>query len=241
LSSILSLKALTSKPDELRCELEELYSFPREEFLTIIRDLGFSCTGCGRCCTRAFNDHVFLLDDDVVRIRQIMPEGLIPAPYFEVCDQHGIFYVSGYALRCQENGDCIFLEKNRCTIYDDRFRICRVYPFMLHKEIGEDGKRDWRQIAGLNEHGDYHTDCSEEECLHIADETIRYEEDVLKNEIAFYSCCAEYFAAHGLRPVRRIYDQQMRLFESGKEVTVMVFSGGTFEKRTVTRDDYCQF
>lgn len=240
MDSILSLKALRAKPEELRCELDELRTFPRNEFLAIIRDLGFSCTGCGRCCTRAFNDHVFLLDDDVKRVRQIMPEALIPAPYFELCDQHGIFYVSGYALRCRENGDCIFLEKNRCTIYNNRFRICRVYPFMLHKEIGGDGKRDWRQIAGLNEHGEYHSDCSDEESRRIADETIRYEEDVLKNEIAFYSCCVAYFMAHGLRPVRRVYDQQMRLFESGKPVTVLVFSNGRFEKRTATRDDYGQ-
>jgi Fe-S-cluster containining protein len=30
-----------------------------------------------------------------------------------------------------ENGKCVFLEKNRCTIYSLRPLICRFYPFEL--------------------------------------------------------------------------------------------------------------
>jgi len=236
--SITTLRAIPQKIEELSRELEELSGFPEEKFTWIIRDVGFSCTCCGRCCTREFNGHVFLLDDDVERCLRIDAGALIPAPDFELCDQHGNFYVSGYALRCRENGDCIFLEDNRCRIYAQRFRICRVYPYMLHREWGEDGTHDWRQIAGLNEHGEYHAHLTGEECRRIAGETIRYEKDFLQKEIAFYTCCRAFFAENNLRPVRKVYDQQMRGFQRGEAVTVYVFDRGALKRHRVTPEEY---
>ncbi|HII76782.1 MAG TPA: YkgJ family cysteine cluster protein, partial [Methanolinea sp.] len=61
--------------------------------------MGFSCTYCARCCTRAFNGHVLLLDEDAARIRSIDPTALEPQPEYDLCDQYGTFYVSGYTLR----------------------------------------------------------------------------------------------------------------------------------------------
>jgi Fe-S-cluster containining protein len=237
MSSITTLRAIPQKIEQLSGELEELSEFPEEELAGIIGEVGFSCTCCGRCCTTEFNGHVFLLDDDVAQCLRIDPDALVPAPAFELCDQHGNFYVSGYALRCRENGDCIFLEDNRCRIYAHRFRICRVYPYMLHREWGEDGRHDWRQIAGLNEHGEYHTRLSGEECRRIAEETITYEKDFLQKEIAFYTFCLAYFKQHNLRPVRKVYDQRMREFLGGEEVTVYVFDRGALKKHRVRRKD----
>ena len=37
----------------------------------------------------------------------------------------------GLSLTEKENGDCIFFEEGRCSIYDVRPRQCRTYPFWL--------------------------------------------------------------------------------------------------------------
>jgi Fe-S-cluster containining protein len=236
--SITTLRAISQKIDDLSGELDDLTRFPVDEFVGIIRDVGFSCNCCGRCCTRQFNGHVFLLDDDVEQCLHIDASALIPAPGFELCDQYGNFYVSGYALRCRENGDCVFLENNRCRIYEQRFRICRVYPYMLHGEWGEDGRYDWRMISGLNEHGEYHAALSDEECKRIARETVHYETDFLRKEIAFYTFCRAHFEQNHLKPVRKVYDQKMRDFQKGEEITVFVFDRGALKRHCVHRDDY---
>jgi len=235
---ILSKKSIKSKKEELESEYFMLTEYPKEELADIIRDVGFKCTLCGKCCTKEFNDHVFLLDSDIDRAKRTDPSSIVPAPYFELCDQHGKFYVSGYSLRCQRNGDCIFLKENRCTIYSDRFAICRVYPFMLHREEDEKGEYDFRQISGLNLHGEYNHPVEKKEAEEIAERTIAYEKEFLEKEIAFYSAVLKHFNENGLRPVRRIYDIKMREFSENLPVTVYVFSKGKFEKNTVKKSDY---
>ena len=100
---------IESRLDYLREELQDLKQFPDSEFISIIKELGFKCELCARCCTKEFNDHVFLLDSDLAVIRKIDPDAIIPAPYPEFCDQKGRFYVSGYALKTNSDGSCIFL------------------------------------------------------------------------------------------------------------------------------------
>jgi len=224
---------------EVEAEIDALLGYPDDELVRVIREVGFSCTCCGRCCTREFNDHVFLLDGDTGRVRTIDPSALMPAPYFEFCDQGGTFYVSGYALRTREDGACVFLSpERRCTIYDRRMAICRVYPYMLHREEGEDGTVDWRQISGLNQHGEYYAPIGEEEAREIAREVRAYEEAYLRQEEAFLRCLRGYFAAHGLRHIQKVYDRQMAAFRKGAPVPVRVYCGGTFEEMTAACSDY---
>ncbi len=224
--------------DALEQERELLLRFPEEEFIAIIRDVGFSCDCCGRCCTREFNGHVFLLEDDTDRVLSFQPDALMPAPDFDACDQKGRFYVSGYALRTKPDGSCIFLEDGRCSIYDRRFSICRVYPYMLHREADERGVVDWRQIGGLNEHGCYNTPIDGAECARIARETRAYEAAFLDQEIRFKRALRDLFARDGLRYVRRAYDLLMRDFRKGKEVEVRVFHRGRFYPHRVACDSY---
>jgi Fe-S-cluster containining protein len=235
---ILSKKSIQSKIEELESEYALLTEFPEGKLADIIEDVGFKCTLCGKCCTKEFNDHVFLLDTDIDRAKRIDPSSIVPAPYFELCDQHGNFYVSGYSLRCRENGDCIFLKDNRCTIYSDRFSICRVYPFMLHREEDENGAYDFRQISGLNLHGEYNHPVSREEAEETAKRTIAYEKEFLEKELAFYSAVLKHFDKNGLKPVRRIYDQKMKEFSDNLSVVVYVFSKRNFERNTVKLSDY---
>ncbi len=154
--------------DEIEKEIECIASFPDERFIEIIREVGFECNCCGKCCTSEFNDHVFLLDDDVARIIEAPGSDFLrPAPYFDFCDNLGRFYVLGYALKNKPGGDCIFYTGGKCEHYEIRPDICKIYPYMLHREADEDGNVELRQIGGLNQHGLYHNDISDETCKEI--------------------------------------------------------------------------
>ncbi len=214
---------------ETKNELEEMLTYPNDKLAGIIKEVGFECDLCGRCCTNEFNDHVFLLDKDTALLKKINPTVLKPAPYYEFCDQNGRFYVSGYALETKPDGSCIFLANGRCEIYDTRPNICRLYPYMLHYEADGDGNFGWRQISGLNEHGNYHADIDEDECSMIAADIKEYEAGNLNQKIEFLNAVEEYFKKNGLRHVRGIYDREMRRFKKGSEIEVLVFFGGKFE------------
>jgi len=209
----------------LEKELALLKAYPRENLQNIIKEIGFTCSLCGRCCTKEYNGHVFLLSADARALKTFAPDALEPAPDYPYSDKEGNFYVSGYALKTKENGDCIFLENNRCTIYDKRFTICRLYPYMLHREKDESGHIDWRMISGLGEHGTYENDISDEESAAIADETLAYETAYLKQEIAFHKLLIETFAKRSERFVRKEHDARTRALKKNGQATVFVFDG----------------
>ena len=222
---------------EMHEELRDLRNFPDSEFVGIIRELGFKCELCARCCTKEFNDHVFLLDSDLERIRQIDPDAVTPAPYYEFCDQNDRFYVSGYALKTKPDGSCVFLENKRCRIYQSRPLICRVYPHMLHREADEFGKVDWRQISGLNEHGSYHSDLDDPACKEIALETRAYEEAYLQQVIGFFEAVKAHFRTNGLKHIQRTYDRKMREFLKGEcDLEIFVYCKGGFEKQKLAKE-----
>ncbi|MGA9140374.1 MAG: YkgJ family cysteine cluster protein [Methanocella sp.] len=223
---------------ELNDELSGLAAYPMERFLEIVKEVGFECNLCGKCCTRDFNDHAFLLDDDAERIGDVDKAALIPAPYYEFCDQAGTFYVSGYAIRANHDGTCHFLEKGRCRIYEQRPRICRIYPYMLHREEDEAGEVDWRQISGLNRHGYYNSEVDDAECRQMWEEVKDYEAGFLKQEIAFMEAVKAHFEANGLKHSPMAYDRQMRIFGRGGKVHVNVFYKGGFRPHAVTKKDY---
>jgi uncharacterized protein len=219
-------------------ERDLLLQYRIEELAEIVRDVGFYCTQCGACCTTGQNGHVFLLQQDAARALIICPEAIVPAPYFEICDRSGRFYVSGYALRANPDGSCIHLAEGRCRIYQERFSICRIYPYMLHREPDEKGKLVFRQIGGVNEHGSYHTDISDEESMAIARETIAYEKEWLTQMIIFYEALMELFRTSGERHVRKMYDNRMREFRKGALIEVFVFNSEQFTRHTVSIIDY---
>lgn len=226
-----------SRVGERRLEIEGVKRFPEEDLAAIIREVGFSCILCGKCCTRDFNGHVLLLDEDAKKIRSIEPSAIEPPPVFDFCDQHGTLYVSGYTIRAQpgRDGACHFLEAGRCRIYRERPRICRIYPYMLHREPGEDGTIDWRQISGLNEHGEYGSCVPEGLAMDIAREVKAFECAALEQEIGFLEHMHRHFTRFGLRHVRKRFDDRMRDLRNGATITVMVWYGGSLEPWTVRR------
>jgi len=226
----------------LRQDEAALLSYPEDELISIIRDVGFACERCGRCCTASYNGHVFLLDCDLPYLREHHPESLIPAPDFEYGDSDGTLYVSGYALRVQEDGRCLFLDAgNRCEIYENRLSICRIYPYMLHREPDADGVVEWRQISGLGEHGEYHGEITEEEAETIAGDVLSYELDFIRQQISFWEGISRFFDEQNLRHVRKIYDQSLRRFRKGEPVRVMVSTRGSFEEHIVRIEEYRGF
>jgi hypothetical protein len=231
----ISLIPIPLRISALTQERNNLFTYPTERLAGVIKEVGFRCSHCAKCCTRAFNGHVFLLDRDVKEAREIDPAALEPAPDPEFCDQNGTFYVSGFALRAKDDdaGSCYFLEGDRCRIYDRRFAICRIYPYMLHREPDENGKVDWRQISGLDVHGEYNMDIPDNECLTIARETKEYENAFLMQEIAFLEFINEYFDKNQLRHVQKVYDDRLRAFAKGMPITVMVYHDGQLEKHRV--------
>jgi uncharacterized protein len=234
---IISLLPIPLRIAALTQERNSLFDYPVERLAGIIRDIGFRCTSCAKCCTRTFNGHVFLLDRDVSVVKARDPAALEPAPAPEFCDQNGIFYVSGYALRTQddEGGSCWFLENGRCRIYDHRFTICRIYPYMLHREADERGNIDWRQFSGLDQHGEYGAVISAGESLDLAREAKEYENAFLTQEIQFLECIQEYFTRYRLRHVQKVYDDRLRRFNRGDEIDVMVYYDGRLEKHRIRK------
>ena len=212
-------------------ELAALRAYPPDRLAAIVAEIGFACDGCARCCTRQSNDHVFLLEEDVDRLRETAPEALVPAPDPELADREGRLYVSGYALATTEGGDCVFLEAGRCRRYESRPAICRVYPYMLHREPGADGRIDWRQLAGLGTHGEYGAAIPPEEAGRIADETIAYEAAFLEQMLGFYRTAAAHFAANDLRHVQKVRDDRLRAHARGEPLEVLVYHRGRFEPR----------
>jgi len=232
---LISLTPIPFRIAALTQERNRLFEYTVDCLAGSIKDIGFRCTSCAKCCTRVFNGHVFLLDRDVTAVKAIDPSALEPAPAPEFCDQNGIFYVSGYALRTQDDdaGSCWFLENGMCRIYDRRLTICRIYPYMLHREPDESGDIDWRQFSGLDQHGEYGMVISDNESLDLARETKEYENAFLTQEIQFLEFIQEYFARHRLRHVQKVYDDQLRRYNRGSEITVMVYYDGVLEQHRI--------
>lgn len=223
------------KQYDIENEIKSICSFPDQDYMKIIKDVGFECDFCGKCCTSEFNDHVFLLDKDANRIIRNTGSGFLrPAPYFDRCDNLGRFYVMGYALKTKPNGDCIFYSAGRCEHYEIRPDICKIYPYMLHKEPDEKGNIEFRQIGGLDLHGSYHNEISHESCIEIIKSVKKYESGFLRQKLGFARKVEKHFKERNLKNSRQMYDKKMREYLKGKAIEVYVFFSGEFKKEIIS-------
>lgn len=104
---------------------------------------------------------------------------------------------------------------------------------MLHREPDETGTVDWRQFSGLEQHGEYDAEIPDEESRAIARETKEYENAFLTQEIQFLEYMQDYFTKNKLRHVQKIYDDRIRAFRQGAEITVMVYYDDRLEEHRV--------
>lgn len=211
-------------------ERNRLFAYSLNRLAGEIRELGFRCSQCGMCCTRALNSHVFLLERDVENLRKIDPDALEPAQDPEFCDQNGTMYVSGYSVRMGDGstGSCRFLEGKRCRIYERRFSACRIYPYMLRRIPDSSGRMTWRQFSPQHRFGDCQAVLPDEECFTIAREIREYENAYLTQQISFLEAIHEFFTIHNLRQDLEIYRDRAWADPMHGPVTVMVYHAGEF-------------
>ena len=106
---------------------------------------------------------------------------------------------------------------------------------MLHREPDEEGIVDFRQVAGLNRHGLYHNDISEETCKEILKSVKKYESDFLRKKCWFIREIEKHFKKHNLKQSRQMYDRKMREYAQCKDIEVYVFFRGTFKKEIISK------
>jgi uncharacterized protein len=137
----------------LKKEIESARKLDPEKLATEIRQIGFSCQYCGKCCRRAFGDNrVMLIPPEIEIIREFTglskleiagpfvpdkDEDLSSSEFLEFLQENtdfeGNIHVFGWILRRKKNGDCVFLGNgtDRCRVYPVRPMLCRTYPFYL--------------------------------------------------------------------------------------------------------------
>jgi Fe-S-cluster containining protein len=100
--------------------------------------LRFECTRCGNCCTGE-PGYVWLNKKEIATLARVveLPKDDFLAAYTKMAPR-------GVTLREKSNGDCIFFDRQRgCTIYQNRPRQCRTWPFW---ESNVESSQSWESM-----------------------------------------------------------------------------------------------
>lgn len=101
--------------------------------ITFLRtDLRFKCRRCAVFCCKLGGPR--MSGEDIQRLRQA---GYEPDDFLDVAADGGFGLEGGgkSAMKQRENGSCVFLEYDgenkvyRCSVYEFRPALCRLYPF----------------------------------------------------------------------------------------------------------------
>lgn len=100
----------------------------------------FRCTKCGECC----RPRVKVNSQEIVRIKNLGKKD-----FFEYDED-----IKSNVLK-QERGICMFLKKKGdefiCSIYENRPKVCRRYPFIGVEEIKDCRPKGWERWMDLKE------------------------------------------------------------------------------------------
>jgi Fe-S-cluster containining protein len=124
------------------------------------KSLSFACTSCGRCC-KSRNTRVYVNPSEVEELATYksttVPEFLHKYTS-TVTDARGrvLTTLVGHPTLQQ----CVFLEGNKCSVYEARPTQCRTYPFWPQNLIGP---AEWRAEATNCEGILLHKDVSPED------------------------------------------------------------------------------
>lgn len=103
--------------------------------------LNFTCTRCGKCCT---GEPGFVWVDES---EQKAIAARLEIPLDEFIERYTRVTKLRRTLIEKPNNDCIFFESDRgCTIYEDRPKQCRTWPFW---ESNLETKADWERTERL--------------------------------------------------------------------------------------------
>lgn len=87
--------------------------------------LRFTCTQCGNCCTGA-PGYVWINDEEIIALakRLGLDESSFRRKYTRSLAKRGTSLVE------KANNDCVFFATGKgCTVYEDRPKQCRTWPF----------------------------------------------------------------------------------------------------------------
>lgn len=84
----------------------------------------FACTHCGRCCTWKGDVHVAGSDIDRLAAFLGLEKNSFIARYTRLA-----YHRRGLSLQDGPDHACVFLEGQRCSVYEARPDQCRRFPF----------------------------------------------------------------------------------------------------------------
>lgn len=98
------------------------------DYVRVKRMPGFACTLCGNCC----RDRVVVLyEEDVRRLKQAGHRN-----FYEPTEElERKLTKAPYKMKMREDGSCIFLRGNLCSVYEQRPDTCRRYPFIVGSDF----------------------------------------------------------------------------------------------------------
>ncbi|VVB79071.1 Putative zinc- or iron-chelating domain protein [uncultured archaeon] len=103
-----------------------------------MKKVSFKCKSCGKCCQEFARGYLPLWEFEVYDLLEKarekgieIPIGSIKPvdPLFEEVTGVAIFPYYGLFME-----PCPFLKGNKCSIYKNRFSICRRFPILIHPE-----------------------------------------------------------------------------------------------------------
>ena len=102
--------------------------------------LSFTCTGCGKCCSGP-SGAVWVSEEEIAHIAKLLNLSK------EECEAKYVRKESGRKTLCEKPPvkgvyDCVFLEGNRCTIYEARPSQCKTFPWW---EENIENRKAWEE------------------------------------------------------------------------------------------------
>jgi hypothetical protein len=183
---------------KLTTELDIAMETTAEKIAAEIKNIGFSCLMCGRCCRREHGDNSVIVSpaeiENICRYTGLEHMSVAQPPHeisrdfrerraveelSDMIDIQGNIHTFGWELTRNKNGDCIFIQDiaagNKCSIHPARPMLCSTYPFHI-----EEGELRVSECEGLGK------EMGTDESLELARKVImRYREE-LKETILLY-------------------------------------------------------
>ncbi len=138
--------------------------------------LNFKCTGCGKCCTGT-PGYVFLSPSDINAL----------VAHFKMSEEdffkRYIRIVDGQPALIDEPGtfSCVFLENEKCSVYESRPVQCRTFPWWIHTiQTPENWKEAAVHCEGIN-----HPDAPLVSANEIAIQTTTYLDNLIEQNFEF--------------------------------------------------------
>jgi len=125
---------MASRIAELREDLRKAKSQSRADLAAEIRDMGFSCQGCGECC-RGEDNSVLVFPFEIRSIQKnagLSWAEVAEPPEEGEWDREGYFHTLEWRL-AKVGEACRFYQGGVCAIYPVRPMLCRSYPFYLDR------------------------------------------------------------------------------------------------------------